>query len=493
MSANLRYALPKPPKEKPPPPPKYAAPPVPVNYARNRLENNLSHLQEIQQQLVVLVQNYYDDELMCCRLLSLKDRIDESIELCNDFLHPDNEHTNQFCPDTIHSIVSADVNEIRGLLSSNEFNRSDSNTEQTINTRGDEIEISSRAPGSDTPEIKLNEEGTVKKERKITIGRGRESMSNLLVEEFKNEPEETFYQRLSSEIEIKEFEELFNDTEEEFITNNRAGEGNSEDGENDKHLVVHDDEEVEIKHHERELKISIAAAKIKRRRATSSPWKSFQSPTRDSGKRESFLKSPVTRRISTLVVPAREETCPICWESKMVYTLECSHFYCVSCLSVALETKIKNGEVLRIPCFNPMCLTDISRDDIQKCVSESVFAKYNQFIYLTNLRENPNIRYCPVSNCSTLITNASSFDSIVVCPTCSFEFCFSCGRQWHPELSCSENEEILKLEQTDDAMLLQWIEEHKTKPCPQCKVHIEKNGGCNHVIISFLLRFYLLF
>lgn len=119
----------------------------------------------------------------------------------------------------------------------------------------------------------------------------------------------------------------------------------------------------------------------------------------------------MTRRISTLAAQAKEETCPICWESKIVYTLECSHYYCISCLSTALETKIKNGEVLHIHCFNPMCGKEISRDDIEKCVSENVFDKYNQFIYLTNLRENPNIRYCPVSNCSTLITNANSFSS----------------------------------------------------------------------------------
>lgn len=85
------------------------------------------------------------------------------------------------------------------------------------------------------------------------------------MEEFKNEPEESFHQRISKEIDIKEFEELFNDEEEIFITKNGA-EGNMKNGENDKHhhLVVHDDEEVEIKHHERELKISIAATKIKK-------------------------------------------------------------------------------------------------------------------------------------------------------------------------------------------------------------------------------------
>lgn len=39
----------------------------------------------------------------------------------------------------------------------------------------------------------------------------------------------------------------------------------------------------------------------------------------------------------------------------------------------------------------------------------------------------------------------------------------------------------------DDAETYKWIVEH-AKHCPQCRTVIEKNGGCNHMVIWFQLN-----
>jgi len=69
--------------------------------------------------------------------------------------------------------------------------------------------------------------------------------------------------------------------------------------------------------------------------------------------------------------------------------------------------------------------------------------------------------------------------SHVVCPTCREEFCLNCMDQWHDaSITC---EEVKAQKSTDKAQLDLWVERNNAKPCPKCKVLIQKISGCNHM------------
>lgn len=102
-------------------------------------------------------------------------------------------------------------------------------------------------------------------------------------------------------------------------------------------------------------------------------------------------------------------------------------------------------------------------------------------------------KWCPSVDCANLVELArdnrgEDFDRstnsdlskvpIVKCPS-SHEFCFECQYENHLPCPCwLVAKWITKCE--DDSETAHWIEVN-TNACPQCKLLIEKNGGCNHM------------
>ncbi|CAG8662918.1 28071_t:CDS:2 [Dentiscutata erythropus] len=66
----------------------------------------------------------------------------------------------------------------------------------------------------------------------------------------------------------------------------------------------------------------------------------------------------------------------------------------------------------------------------------------------------------------------------MTCPKCGSKACFTHDVPWHEGLTCSEYDQRKNNEQevaTHNYLL------KETKPCPNCGVHIVKNGGCDHM------------
>jgi deoxycytidylate deaminase len=67
----------------------------------------------------------------------------------------------------------------------------------------------------------------------------------------------------------------------------------------------------------------------------------------------------------------------------------------------------------------------------------------------------------------------------MTCNSCGNLTCFNHSKAWHKGLTCKEfdeKESVSARHKEEDAASTKTIEE-VTKPCPNCKVHIEKNGG----------------
>ena len=66
----------------------------------------------------------------------------------------------------------------------------------------------------------------------------------------------------------------------------------------------------------------------------------------------------------------------------------------------------------------------------------------------------------------------------MTCNACGARSCYTHEIPWHEEMTCDAYEEARKAAEKATEDYLQ----RGTKACPKCGVHIEKNGGCDHMV-----------
>jgi ariadne-1 len=92
-------------------------------------------------------------------------------------------------------------------------------------------------------------------------------------------------------------------------------------------------------------------------------------------------------------------------------------------------------------------------------------------------------KWCPGKNCSLAYENPSLKQCDVICKDCETDWCFKCLKRAHRPIGCDELVKWLnRIEQGEDDSDI-WLKLN-TKPCPKCKVSIQKNQGCMHMTCS---------
>ncbi len=219
---------------------------------------------------------------------------------------------------------------------------------------------------------------------------------------------------------------------------------------------------------------------------------------------------------STLSPTNTSMVCSICFEeSNDVASLKCGHSFCNDCWIDFLTNAIKSGTrelwTKGSQCPHHTCTEPIPESFYKKMLSTdaSLIALYNKYKqYATNnfVDSNLMVRWCPGANCNrALYCKTSTYLVRDVTCTCGMSFCFSCGQSPHSPASCdcalrwkelehkknmeatSERERNIKTAfkninktnggEEEDVL---WLAKN-TRPCPQCKVPIQKYHGCNHM------------
>jgi hypothetical protein len=100
-------------------------------------------------------------------------------------------------------------------------------------------------------------------------------------------------------------------------------------------------------------------------------------------------------------------SCPICFDTVKgadCIRLACGHCYCLDCLDDMLGVRVKEGRVLDIKCPTPTCMETLTYADIHQIITdEAVLAKYEEFLFLSALRAEPNLRWCPKPGCGNAV------------------------------------------------------------------------------------------
>ncbi|KAJ1422080.1 Zinc finger, RING-type [Sesbania bispinosa] len=151
--------------------------------------------------------------------------------------------------------------------------------------------------------------------------------------------------------------------------------------------------------------------------------------------------------------------CGICFETlcgDKIRSAECGHPFCMICWMRYVDTKIDEGpyKCLTLRCPEPFCGAVVDGDMVHKLASESSMKRYDHFLFRSYVENNKKIKWCPAPACG-------------------------CGEEAHRPVDCETAHQWItknksKSENAD------WLVAH-TKPCPQCKKPIERNGGCKRI------------
>jgi len=194
----------------------------------------------------------------------------------------------------------------------------------------------------------------------------------------------------------------------------------------------------------------------------------------------------------------RSPQCPICLEELPTTTTKsarlrstglastggkgCAHVFCKPCLATYCRVSIEGGKADggTLPCPVKGCGHALTTNDLRGLVSAETYAKHREFMFERKMVENKGHKYCPNPRCRIALdvqVKGRGAAETVVCPKCKQEFCLNCSLQPHFGKTCGA---ML------DAAYGKWKKAKGSlvKPCWNCGVQIEKNGGCNHMTCS---------
>lgn len=195
------------------------------------------------------------------------------------------------------------------------------------------------------------------------------------------------------------------------------------------------------------------------------------------------IHNPESLLANTVDDPTNEcEICLLPFTEGGTLNFLCGHQFCDTCCCQYFEEKILNdGEAIRIQCPHTNCKMLVDDETILNLISEKAVNRWEMLIAQKFVMSHPLMRFCQSEDCdyTVKIKMVEQVDPIKVTCKCGYESCLQCGEMWHDSVTC----DLLKkwiIDIIEDVESAKWLQEN-AKQCPNCKINIEKNGGCNHM------------
>ncbi|XP_047429952.1 probable E3 ubiquitin-protein ligase RNF217 isoform X2 [Mugil cephalus] len=175
------------------------------------------------------------------------------------------------------------------------------------------------------------------------------------------------------------------------------------------------------------------------------------------------------------------QICWVCLDVKPIAPLPCcKNAVCDECLKLYVSSLVRVAK-LQIRCPIPECTGNLEEGLVISHLATEEVAKYRYFLELSQL--DSSTKPCPqCSHFTSLKThnpNRSEHKYKIQCSNCQFVWCFKCHAPWHNGLKCRDYRK-------GDKLLRSWasVIEHgqrNAQKCPQCKIHIQRTEGCDHM------------
>ncbi|CAG8532289.1 15794_t:CDS:1 [Gigaspora margarita] len=209
-----------------------------------------------------------------------------------------------------------------------------------------------------------------------------------------------------------------------------------------------------------------------------------------------------------------EKSCNICFDTfpsyEMITFVICNHCVCNECLIHYLSLKISENQVFTIGCpgdvncpyfVDPITIGQLLSPKLvykyYSCLRES-FNQLQQHIEITKKstlisQSTKKFSWCINPKCNHSLSQQNvdiieTTPSLLHCNGCTSTWCSSCeimGGHWPS--SCKDYEAYLLTNHSVKPLKIIKTEvlNITTKPCPNCRILIDKNGGCMHMTCRF--------
>ncbi|KAL4512430.1 hypothetical protein ABPG72_005432 [Tetrahymena utriculariae] len=188
---------------------------------------------------------------------------------------------------------------------------------------------------------------------------------------------------------------------------------------------------------------------------------------------------------------ACKDECLLCFDSleeNNKYSLACQHYFCKDCFSQYIQEVFKEGQFCIFKtCPLDGCLERLGMEDFHQFLSEEKYNLYKKFLIKDAFGQSETMLSCPQPNCPYVQMSVKSqmikLNQQNITCLCSHEYCNQCKEIGHYPCSCGDFRKWLsKMESYGSSADLndEWFIMN-TKPCPKCKILIEKNQGCMHM------------
>ncbi|KAM9355004.1 E3 ubiquitin-protein ligase RNF217 [Pholidichthys leucotaenia] len=178
---------------------------------------------------------------------------------------------------------------------------------------------------------------------------------------------------------------------------------------------------------------------------------------------------------------ADAESCRVCLEEKGIVPLPCCRkALCDGCLRLYVSSQVRVGKAhIRCPMF--ICRGNLEEGLVISHLTNEEVSKYRYFLELSQL--DSSTKPCPQCSHFTSLkmhnANRSEHKYKIQCSNCQFVWCFKCHAPWHNGIKCRDYRK-------GDKLLRTWasVIEHgqrNAQKCPQCKIHIQRTEGCDHM------------
>ncbi|XP_070782368.1 E3 ubiquitin-protein ligase RNF217 [Enoplosus armatus] len=175
------------------------------------------------------------------------------------------------------------------------------------------------------------------------------------------------------------------------------------------------------------------------------------------------------------------QSCRVCLEGKSIAPLPCCRkAVCDECLKLYVSSLVRVAKSY-ISCPIPECSGYLEEGVVISHLSNEDVAKYRYFLELSQL--DSSTKPCPQCSQFTSLKehnpNRSEHKYKIQCSNCQFVWCFKCHAPWHNGVKCRDY-------RRGDKLLRNWasVIEHgqrNAQKCPQCKIHIQRTEGCDHM------------